>query len=163
MKQDNAWDIVGNSSSAADGNNGNQAKKDGAATGGNISGHRNDGTDLWKSTLSGQPPTHSKQVQPTNNPWGHTPQNPTDFRTWGEDEGEGHNPTTTGHGTVGSGAPGANQGISGTGGFGSSGNNSNFGGNNVGSGVVGPVNPPRDNYWNDNNGPSYGGNKIKYL
>lgn len=48
---------------------------------------RNDGTDLWKSTLSGVP----QQVKPqVATPWGnHTPTNPADYKNWGEDESSG--------------------------------------------------------------------------
>ena len=48
---------------------------------------RNDGTDLWKSTLSGQPMI-TKQAQP--NPWDHKPQNPTDYKNWGEEDDGGN-------------------------------------------------------------------------
>ena len=52
---------------------------------------RNDGTDLWKSTLSGQPMI-TKQAPP--NPWDHKPQNPTDYKNWGEeDDGGNHGPS----------------------------------------------------------------------
>ena len=49
---------------------------------------RNDGTDLWKSTLSGQPMV-TKQAPP--NPWDHKPQNPTDYKNWGEEDDGGGN------------------------------------------------------------------------
>ena len=45
---------------------------------------KNDGTDLWKSTLSGQP--MAPKPQPRDNAWSHTPQNPTDYKNWGEDD-----------------------------------------------------------------------------
>ncbi len=43
---------------------------------------RNDGTDLWKSTLSGQPMV----TKPSPATQWHKPQNPADYRTWGEEE-----------------------------------------------------------------------------
>lgn len=46
-------------------------------------GPRNDGTDLWKSTLSGQPMAKAQQ---SSNAWNHTPNNPADFKTWGEED-----------------------------------------------------------------------------
>ena len=62
---------------------------------------RNDGTDLWKSTLSGQPMI--KQQAPPN-PWDHKPQNPTDYKNWGEeDDGSG------GHHGPSGGGPGGNE------------------------------------------------------
>ena len=53
---------------------------------------RNDGTDLWRTTLSGVPQP-SKPATAT--PWGnHTPAHPADYKTWGEPDqelsGEGH-------------------------------------------------------------------------
>ena len=81
---------------------------------------RNDGTDLWRSTLSGvpQPP----KPQPTT-PWGnHTPANPADYKEWGRDDGSG----AGGDGMPGAGpgddsnmwtgAPGSGPGSSGSGG-----------------------------------------------
>ena len=48
---------------------------------------RNDGTDLWKSTLSGVPQQPKPAVA---TPWGnHTPTNPADYKNWGEDDGQG--------------------------------------------------------------------------
>ena len=45
---------------------------------------RNDGTDLWRSTLSGVP--QPVKPQPST-PWGnHTPAHPADYKTWGEPE-----------------------------------------------------------------------------
>ena len=45
---------------------------------------RNDGTDLWRSTLSGVPAP--VKPQPTT-PWGnHTPAHPADYKTWGDPE-----------------------------------------------------------------------------
>ncbi len=54
---------------------------------------RNDGTDLWKTTLSGQPPAPKPQ-QP--NPW--APQNPTDYRIWGEPDDDANQGQSQGHG-----------------------------------------------------------------
>ena len=52
---------------------------------------RNDGTDLWKSNLSGVPPP--PKPQPTT-PWGnHTPANPADYKTWGEPEDDNNGPS----------------------------------------------------------------------
>ena len=47
---------------------------------------RNDGTDLWRTTLSGVP----QPVKPTTaTPWGnHTPAHPADYKTWGEPDQE---------------------------------------------------------------------------
>ena len=56
--------------------------KDAVSPWSNTSVPRNDGTDLWKSTLSGQPP--AAKPQPSS-PW-HAPQNPTDYKQWGEDD-----------------------------------------------------------------------------
>ncbi len=44
---------------------------------------RNDGTDLWKASLTGQP---IAQKQAPANPWDHKPVNPADFKNWGEDD-----------------------------------------------------------------------------
>ena len=50
---------------------------------------RNDGIDLWKSTLSGVPQQPKPAVA---TPWGnHTPTNPADYKNWGEDDGQGGN------------------------------------------------------------------------
>lgn len=96
VKQDTSWDVD------------SRANGDGASGGGGLnakdndwnsgrSGNRNDGTDLWKSTLSGAPPPQSVTSAPSakaqmnaNNPWGsHAPQNPTDFKNWGDDDEHG--------------------------------------------------------------------------
>ena len=63
---------------------------------------RNDGTDLWKSTLSGQPPAPKPQQNPSA--WSHTPQNPTDYKNWGEDD---DNNSGSSNGPIGSQAPGS--------------------------------------------------------
>ena len=62
---------------------------------------RNDGTDLWKSTLSGQPPAPKPQQQASA--WNHTPQNPTDYKNWGEDESDNNGAAS--NGPIGSQAP----------------------------------------------------------
>ena len=58
---------------------------------------------MWKSTLSGQPPPPKPQ-QPSS-AWGHTPQNPTDYKNWGEEELVDNNGGST-NGPIGSQAPG---------------------------------------------------------
>ncbi len=83
VKQDTAWDS-GDAGAGAQ-----AASKEPPIWGGPP---RNDGTDLWKSTLSGQPP--APKPQPSN-PWGHTPQNPTDFKQWGEEDDSGGDPSNT--------------------------------------------------------------------
>jgi hypothetical protein len=56
---------------------------------------RNDGTDLWKSNLSGVPPP--PKPQPTT-PWGnHTPAHPADYKTWGEPEDDNNGPSGGGN------------------------------------------------------------------
>lgn len=66
---------------------------------------RNDGTDLWKSTLSGQPLVTKTA---TTSQW-HKPQNPTDYKNWGEEDDSpavfgavGGASSTNGLGSVGS-------------------------------------------------------------
>lgn len=66
---------------------------------------RNDGTDLWKSTLSGQPLVTKSS---TTSQW-HKPQNPTDYKNWGEEDESpaafgavGGASSTNGLGSVGS-------------------------------------------------------------
>ena len=101
VKQDTSWDVdsrangqdaggpgAGGPAGAAGGPGGvpPMGPKDANLWGG---APRNDGTDLWKSTLSGQPP--APKPQPAN-PWGHSPQNPTDYKQWGEEE----DPSTSG-------------------------------------------------------------------
>ena len=55
---------------------------------------RNDGTDLWKSNLSGVPPPAKPQPQ---TPWGnHTPAHPADYKTWGEPEDDNNGPSVGG-------------------------------------------------------------------
>lgn len=47
---------------------------------------RNDGTELWRTTLSGVPAPSKPQP---NTPWGnHTPAHPADYKTWGEPDGQ---------------------------------------------------------------------------
>lgn len=67
---------------------------------------RNDGTELWKSTLSGQP----MATKPSPATQWHKPQNPADYRTWGEEEEPsasfgavgGNGVSSNGVGTIGS-------------------------------------------------------------
>jgi len=67
---------------------------------------RNDGTELWKSTLSGQPII----AKPSPVTQWHKPQNPADYRTWGEEDEAtasfgavgGNGSSTNGAGTIGS-------------------------------------------------------------
>ena len=136
VKQDTSWDLDGPSSgvrsapntAAANGGGGANNAPAGAASGGasggsqqespsvnkesnmwgappsqgNAGAPRNDGTDLWKNTLSGQPP--APKPQPAN-PW--APQNPTDFKTWGEPEdGDGAQQSGGGGGGGHNAAPG---------------------------------------------------------
>ncbi len=79
VKQDTSWDIDGSGANGRATNGDAQPKETNMWN----SQQRNDGTDLWKSNLSGQPA--APKPQPSN-PWGHTPQNPTDYKNWGEDE-----------------------------------------------------------------------------
>ena len=102
VKQDSAWNVDGMASNATSGSgSGSQPANPAAApSGGNTeakesntwgsagSGHRNDGTDLWRVNLSGQPPAPKPQP---NNAWNHTPQNNTDFKQWGVDDEDGPN------------------------------------------------------------------------
>ena len=72
----------------------------------NTSFPRNNGTELWKSTLSGQPPV--EKPQPSSQ-W-HIPQNPTDFKQWGEDEDiSGRAAGASGSGSIGT--PGSASGM----------------------------------------------------
>ena len=106
---------------------------------------RNDGTDLWKSTLSGQPP--AAKPQQNANAWSHTPQNPTDYKNWGEDD---ENSGSGGHnGPIGSQATGGQN----------AGSNAHMpGGPGFGPG---PGAPGRNdtNFWGSDgpNGPQYNG------
>ncbi len=123
VKQDSAWNI--------DGMDGHGLKD--AMTPWSSSVPRNDGTELWKSTLSGQPPVAKPQP---SSPW-HTPQNPTDYKQWGEDDD----------------TSGSAGGASGGGSVGAPSSSSNVG-------AVGA----RDNLWNagdpSNNAPYNGKSKI---
>ena len=91
VKQDSAWNVEGMESHA----------KDSVSPWSNTSVPRNDGTDLWKSTLSGQPPVAKPQP---SSPW-HTPQNPTDYKQWGEDDDQSGSAGASGSGSIG--APGS--------------------------------------------------------
>ena len=101
VKQDSAWNVEGipaptnaglnqpapvPGGGQGGGNSGNGSEnssggKESNTWGAASSGHRNDGTDLWRVTLSGQPPAAKPQP---NNAWNHTPQNNTDFKQWGK-------------------------------------------------------------------------------
>ena len=108
---------------------------------------RNDGTELWKSTLSGQPPAPKPQ-QPAS-AWNHTPQNPTDYKNWGEDETD--NSGAASNGPIGSQAPVAqNTATTPHGAFGSSGQG-NAPGRNETNDFWGPSN---------SNGPQYNNGKF---
>ena len=96
VKQDTSWDVDSRTNGdGASGGAGLNAKDNDWNSG--RGGNRNDGTDLWKSTLSGGPPPQSVVSAPSakaqmnaNNPWGgHAPQNPTDFKNWGDDDEHG--------------------------------------------------------------------------
>ena len=122
VKQDSAWNVDG-----MDNHN-----KDAISPWSNTSVPRNDGTELWKSTLSGQPPVAKPQP---SSPW-HTPQNPTDYKQWGEDDD----------------ASGSAGGASGSGSIGAPGSTS-------GMGAVGA----RDNLWNSEASSSnYNGEYFKF-
>ncbi len=81
VKQDTSWDVDSRSNGADHAAGAAGPPKD--APGGWGGAARNDGTDLWKLNLSGQPP--APKPQPSN-PWGHTPQNNTDYKQWGEED-----------------------------------------------------------------------------
>ena len=105
---------------------------------------RNDGTDLWKSTLSGQPPAPKPQQNPSA--WSHTPQNPTDYKNWGEDD---DNNSGSSNGPIGSQAPGSQNNAT----------NSHIGGAGP-FGAAAPGNPTARNensFWGDGNpnGPQF--------
>ncbi len=98
VKQDTAWDVDprpngSDAAAAAAAMGAGQQVGIGGPKDPNMWGGgppRNDGTDLWKSTLSGQPPAPKPQHSST---WSHTPQNPTDYKQWGEeDDGAGGDP-----------------------------------------------------------------------
>ena len=182
VKQDSAWNVEGipaptnaglnqpapvpggpggnGGSSEGSGNSGGGKESNTWGTAGG-SGHRNDGTDLWRVNLSGQPPAAKPQP---NNAWNHTPQNNTDFKQWGVDDGgdDGAN-SGPGHGPGAPGAPGSG---------GSGGSNGAIGGNrpqgrepnmNAPIGPVGSSN--NDSMWGpdtSNNGPAPGsGNQFQ--
>ena len=80
---------------------------------------KNDGTDLWRSTLSGVP--QPAKPQPST-PWGnHTPANPADYKEWGREDG-GMGDNMPGNGPAGDNdnmwTPGSGPGSSGSGGGG---------------------------------------------
>lgn len=77
VKQKSAWKVDGmeqNLQSASEENS--------SPTWENVDKPRNDGTDLWKSTLSGQPMVTKSS---SASEW-HKPQNPTDYKNWGEED-----------------------------------------------------------------------------
>ena len=124
VKQDSAWNVDGitpssnasaNAASASSASTGGAASSAGASAAASAStpvepkesntwgaggaGHKNDGTDLWRVTLSGQPPAVTKP-QP-NNAWNHTPQNNTDFKQWGVNDDDDHQGQQGGQGANG--------------------------------------------------------------
>lgn len=110
---------------------------------------RNDGTDLWKSTLSGQPPV--AKPQQNANAWSHTPQNPTDYKNWGEDDDNGGGGGGGHNGPIGSQATGGQN----------AGPNAHMGGGTAfGAGAPGSA-PGRNDttFWGSDapNGPQYNG------
>ena len=167
VKQDSAWNVdgvpPGGSGSSTSTTNpgtgtanasstGSDGPKESNTWGTAGSGHRNDGTDLWRVNLSGQPPAPKPQP---NNAWNHTPQNNTDFKQWGVDEEDGSGPADRGNGPPG---PNANGAIGGQ--RGQMGNNvgsmNNAGPGGLGGGNTGgPVGGGNDSMWGSdaNNGP----------
>lgn len=86
VKQDTSWDVGAPAAEPLPAAASPAAKADSMQWQAPSQG-RNDGTDLWKSTLSGVPPAPKPQVA---TPWGnHTPTNPADYKNWGEDDGQG--------------------------------------------------------------------------
>ena len=86
MKQDTSWDVGVASAETFPAAAAAPTKTDSMQWQAPNSG-RNDGTDLWKSTLSGVPQQPKPQV---TTPWGnHTPTNPADYKNWGENPEEG--------------------------------------------------------------------------
>ena len=186
VKQDSAWNVDGitpssNASASASGASASSASAAGASSasaatasatsapvepkesntwGAGGSGHKNDGTDLWRVTLSGQPPVSVAKPQP-NNAWNHTPQNNTDFKQWGvNDDDDHHGPSQQGQGA--NGAIGGQRSHHGQGGQGNESSNPMWGG----AGNDGPSNngpnqfKPRHNDWNQGSagGGSWGNN-----
>ena len=96
VKQDTAWDapdVRASSNSQEQGvNQRNSVTSPTQSSSNDIPGsrhmnnQRNDGTDLWKSTLYGPSPAVNTAKAQNKPPWGQSPQNPTDFKIWGEDE-----------------------------------------------------------------------------
>ena len=114
VKQDTSWDVAAggagaaaaNSSSSGSGGQDQPPSAAAAGPGGPMPGPpaltpkvesmqwtppgssgRNDGTDLWRSTLSGVPAPVKPQPQ---TPWGnHTPAHPADYKNWGDPEDGG--------------------------------------------------------------------------
>lgn len=140
MKQDSAWDVGGSPASGSASGGAASVPTPGATptekesniwtSGG---GNRNDGTDLWKSTLYGQPPATVGVVKPQSNSSGGgawNPQNNTDFKQWGVDEEEGQGGHSAGPGSAGGSSNGAPRNDSMWGGDSNNGPASHFGGNN---------------------------------
>jgi len=101
VKQDTSWDIGGSVPEPAVPT---IAVKQDAMQWQSTSTGRNDGTDLWKSNLSGVPPPAKPQPQ---TPWGnHTPAHPADYKTWGEPEDDNNGPSVgSGNNSVQQGGP----------------------------------------------------------
>ena len=170
VKQDSAWNVEGipaptnqglnqpapvpgGPGGNGSGDSGNLGGKESNTWGAAGSGHRNDGTDLWRVNLSGQPPATKPQP---NNAWNHTPQNNTDFKQWGVDDGEdGANSGAGGGGAAGApSAPGSNGAIGGNRPQGGGGSNMNPVGTSAGN----------DSMWGpdtSNNGPAPGSNQFQ--
>ena len=97
VKQDTSWDVGANQAEQSNTAAPAPAKADSMQWQAPAGTGRNDGTDLWKSTLSGVP--QPIKPQPAT-PWGnHTPAHPADYKTWGEPEenpsSEPQNPNTS--------------------------------------------------------------------
>ena len=171
VKQDSAWNVEGIPAPTNQGLN-QPAPVPGGPSGGNSSGggaenssggkesntwgsggsgHRNDGTDLWRVNLSGQPPVAKPQP---NNAWNHTPQNNTDFKQWGVDDGEDGAGGSAG-GAAAPNAPGSNGAIGGNRPQGGLSGNMNAVGSSAGGG---------DSMWGpdaSNNGPAPTSNQFQ--
>jgi len=84
VKQDTSWDVGATQPEPSSSSAQAPTKADSMQWQAPAGTGRNDGTDLWKSTLSGVP--QPIKPQPTT-PWGnHTPAHPADYKTWGEPE-----------------------------------------------------------------------------
>ena len=85
VKQDSTWDCGSVGGATSSGSGAGPEKPESNTWGTPSGGHRNDGTDLWKSTLSGQPPVPKPQP---SNAWT-APANNTDFKQWGVEDEDG--------------------------------------------------------------------------